>query len=343
MSGMRRTIGIIILVSVMVDPLAVIHGRPLILAHRGASGYVVEHTAEAYAMAHVMKSDYIEMDVVLSRDGIPILLHDLTLDSTTDVAERFPDRAREDGRFYAIDFDWEELATLRKWERFDPVTRRVVYPDRFPPFSGNFRLQTLEQSIQLIQGLNRSSGREVGICPELKSPAFHSAAGQDLTAATIAVLERYGYLQKGARCIIQCFDPSPLISLRSEYGDRVRLVQLIGENAWNEAAVDFDAMRTPDGLKRIAAYADGIGPHWPQMIRAVGRDEDGPIFMMQAAREAGLQVYPYTMRREGLPFRMTLDQLHRLFLIEQPVDGVFTDFPDLALELIHSLDTPPLP
>jgi glycerophosphoryl diester phosphodiesterase len=108
--------------------------HPIVIAHRGASGYLPEHTLAAKAMAHAMGAHFIEQDVVLSRDGTPIVLHDIHLDSTTDVAQAFPGRARDDGRYYAIDFDIEEIRELRVHERTHLGTGlgRAVYPGRFP-------------------------------------------------------------------------------------------------------------------------------------------------------------------------------------------------------------------
>ena len=133
--------------------------RPLVIAHRGASGYLPEHTLAAKALAHRMGADYLEQDVVASRDDQLIVLHDIYLDRVTDVAERFPGRARADGRFYARDFDTVELKQLRAWERMNE-DGTAVFPDRFPAKSGEFQLHTLSEELRFIRHLNARSGRE---------------------------------------------------------------------------------------------------------------------------------------------------------------------------------------
>src|SRR6266478_3317261 len=145
----------------------------IIIAHRGASGYLPEHTLEAKAVAHAMGADFLEQDLVLSMDGVPVVMHDIHVDTVTDVARRFPDRKRADGRYYAIDFTLAELKSLHITERFNPKTGRAVYEGRFPLWQSTFAIPTLEEELQLIQGLNRSTGRNVGIYPEIKSPSWH--------------------------------------------------------------------------------------------------------------------------------------------------------------------------
>ncbi len=159
--------------------------RFTVIAHRGAPGYLPEHTLAGVAMAHAMGADYIEQDVVLSRDGELLVLHDLTLDAVTDVAERFPGRERQDGRFYALDFDLAEIRTLRVHER-RRADGEPAFPGRFARSDVTFRVPTLREEIALIQGLNRSTGRDVGVYVEPKSPAWHRAEGRDLLAACLS-------------------------------------------------------------------------------------------------------------------------------------------------------------
>jgi len=139
------------------------HTRPIVIAHRGASGYLPEHTLAAKAVAHAMGAHFIEQDVVLSRDGTAIVLHDIHLDCTTDVAQRFPGRARSDGRFYAIDFDLQEIRQLRVHERTHPLTSAAVFPERFPVQTALFQVPTLAEEIDLLAGLDRSRGRRTGL------------------------------------------------------------------------------------------------------------------------------------------------------------------------------------
>ncbi len=308
--------------------------RLLVIAHRGASGYLPEHTLAAKALAYGMGADYIEQDVVLSKDDQPLVIHDIHLDTVTDVARRFPDRARDDGRFYAVDFTLAEIKTLRVHERIDLKTGRAVYPRRFPPRQAAFALASLAEEIELIQGLNRSTGRAVGIYTEIKAPAWHRRQGKDISRVVLATLRRYGYTRRDDRVFVQCFDPRETRRLREELNSQLKLVQLIGDNDWNEAEVDFDQLRTPAGIARIAEYADGIGPWLPHVV--AGRGDDGRLRitpLVETAHRHNLQVHPFTFRADALPeYATTFDELLEAFFVEAGVDGVFTDFPDLAVK-----------
>jgi glycerophosphoryl diester phosphodiesterase len=145
----------------------------IVIAHRGASGYLPEHTMEAKAAAHAMNCDFIEQDVVLSKDNVAVVIHDIYLDDVTDVATKFSNRKRADHRYYVIDFTFAELQTLTVFERFSPKTGAQLYPNRFPKGAGAFKLHSFEQELQLIQGLNKSTQKNIGIYPEIKDPEFH--------------------------------------------------------------------------------------------------------------------------------------------------------------------------
>lgn len=326
--------------------------KPWIIAHRGASGYTIEHTVEAYTLAHQQGADFIEQDVVLTRDGVPVVLHDIYLEVTTDVANRFPGRAREDGHFYAIDFDWDEIRQLEKQPPRDLVSGTIRYPKRYPDHSVRGRVMSLAQSLELIEQLNRETGRQAGIFPELKMPRFHASEGQDIAAVTMEVLEQFAYLDGARHWYLQSFDPQVLKLLREQYGESVRLVQLIGENHWLEAeGVDHEAMRTHEGLDRIADYANAIGPHWPQVLRNVEwiplepeNEQIDPEWewdrkvmdsetLVEAAHRRGLKVFTFTLRREGLPRWVGFEALHLKLFEESRVDGVFSDFPDQSKKI----------
>jgi glycerophosphoryl diester phosphodiesterase len=316
--------------------------RPLVIAHRGASGYLPEHTLAAKVLAHAMGADFIEQDVVMSRDGVPVVMHDIYLESTTDVAQRFPDRARADGRFYATDFELAEIRELRVHERStrDASGREVpVYPDRYPLQPGLFGVPTLAEEIRLISGLDRSRGRSTGLYIELKAPLRHGAEGLDIAAAILRVLEEEGYADRTEQVFLQCFDDRTLRRLRHELKTPLPLIQLIAENDWGEdSAVDYDHLQTACGLAEIATYADGIGP-WLEQIY-LGRTGSGVIRTSELAalaKEQGLLVHPYTFRQDALPEGMgSFDDLLDLFLVKLGVDGLFTDFPDLVAQYLAS-------
>ena len=199
----------------------------IIIAHRGASVYLPEHTLAAKAMAHAMNADFIEQDLVLSKDNIPIVIHDIYLDDVTDVSGIFPDKIRNDGRFYVIDFTFDELKKLAVFERFDPKTGKQIYPNRFPKGKGSFRLHSLQEEIELIQGLNKSTGKNSGIYPEIKAPEFHKKEGKNISEIVLQILADYGYKTKKDKCILQCFDAKELKRIRKELTSELFLVQLM--------------------------------------------------------------------------------------------------------------------
>lgn len=310
-----------------------------VIAHRGACGYLPEHTLAAKALAHAMGADYIEQDVVLTRDAVPIVLHDIYLDSTTDVAAKFPDRQRQDGHYYAMDFTLEEVRRLAVHERVAAKgdNRKAVYPQRFPPQHALFSVPTLAEEIDLISGLDESRGRSTGLYIELKSPNRHRQAGLDSPGAVLQVLREKGYDKRPDSVILQCFDDATLKQLRDTLESPLPLVQLIGDNSWGEdSAVDYDFLRTEEGLDYIAGYANGIGP-WLAHVY-LGRDGDGKARLhplLQQARARGLLVHPYTFRRDELPGGVdSFDELLDIFLQAPSVDGIFTDFPDLAVQYL---------
>jgi glycerophosphoryl diester phosphodiesterase len=322
----------------MVLALSAAGRPPIVIAHRGASGYLPEHTLAAKAMAHALGADYLEQDVVLTKDGVPVVLHDIHIDTVTDVARRFPARRRADGRFYAIDFTVAELKLLAASERFDPRTGTAVFAARFPVGRSSFQVPTLEEELQLVQGLNQSTGREAGIYPEIKDPAWHRRQGQDISRVVIDVLARYGYRTKADKAYLQCFDFEEVKRIRSELGYQGRLVQLIADSPQPGSATDHARLQTRQGLAEIAKVADGIGPSLGMVVR--GRI-DGQLQYSDLVKDAhalGLEVHPYTFRADALPsWADSFDELLRAFLVYAGVDGIFTDHPDKGVAFVKGL------
>jgi glycerophosphoryl diester phosphodiesterase len=309
--------------------------RFTVIAHRGASGYLPEHTLEGAAMAHAMGADCIEQDVVLTRDARLIVLHDLYLDAVTDVAKRFPGRERPDGRHYAIDFTLDEIQTLRAHERLEPGGE-PTFPGRFPPGDRIFRVPTLAEEIELIQGLNRSTGRNVGLYIEPKAPAWHATQGADLMSAVIGLLTAHGLAGRDDKVYLQSFDAEALRQARQELKTELKLVQLIGENSWGESATDFEYLRTEAGLREVAGFAQGIGPWLPHVIEI---QEDGSCDisdLIAVAHRVGLFVHAYTLRADQLPPAVGAIRDAVRILVEQVgLDGVFTDHPDQVIQAIQ--------
>jgi glycerophosphoryl diester phosphodiesterase len=309
----------------------VARAQPLIIAHRGASGYLPEHTLEAKALAYGLGADYLEQDVVATRDDRLIVLHDVHLDRVTDVATRFPDRHRPDGRYYARDFDLAEVRTLEARERRQADGLSAVYPGRFPTDRGRFRIPALEEEIEMILGLNAATGRRVGLYPEVKRPAWHREEGVDVGMLLLETLSRYGLSSRTDPVYVQCFDPAELKRIRVDLGSDLRLIQLLGENDWGESAADYDWLKSPAGLAQLTTTVDGIGPWLGQLAtHPAGGGKPVSSGLVDAAHAADLEVHAWTFRADELPPGFTrFDELVRWFAA-LGIDGLFTDFPDLA-------------
>ncbi len=302
--------------------------EPIIIAHRGASGYVPEHTLEAKAMAHAMQPAYIEQDVVLSRDEVPVILHDIHVDTISDVATRFPDRHREDGRYYALDFTLAELKQLRVCERFNVKTGQQVFPKRFPKGISSFQIATLKEELELIQGMNQSTGRHIGIYPEIKQPAWHLKEGRDISRIVLPILHQFGYKTKDDLCYLQCFEHDEVMRLRQELGWQGRLIMLMSGGKTGPGNTNFTHLRTAQGLAELAQVADGIGPEIGTIISAKRQVTD----LVKNAHAAKLQVHAYTLRVDELPkFANSADDLLDLLFNQAGIDGLFTDFPDIGV------------
>jgi glycerophosphoryl diester phosphodiesterase len=314
--------------------------RPLIIAHRGASGYLPEHTLEAKRLAHEMGADYLEQDVVATRDDQLVVLHDICLDRVTDVSTRFPGRARENGRYYVRDFELAEIRQLKVRERED-AKGKPVYPGRYAPRSGDFHVHTLTEELDCIAALNIDSGRNAGIYPEIKRPAWHREEGVDIALLMQKVLLDSPFAAPEAAVFVQCFDAAELRRLKAELGYHWALVQLLGENAWGESATDFDALRSVPGLTEVGRIAAAVGPWMQQLYTLDGFGTPVTTGLAERAHRVGLAVHAYTLRSDDLPpgFR-TFDELVRFCAMDLALDGLFTDFPDKAGDSLRALPGP---
>ena len=295
---------------------------PIVIGHRGASGYLPEHTTESAVLAHAMLADYIEQDVVLSKDGIPVVLHDLVLDDVTNAASVFPDRHRAAGHWFAMDFTLDELRRLTVTERRTPSRPWKDKGTRFPLESGGFRISTLAEHLQLIQGLNKTRPHQAGVYVEIKGPAEHRAAGLDLSSAVLKVLGEHGYKSADDRIYLQCFDEAEVRRLRNELKTQMLIIQLLSDPA--------DAEK----LKRIAEVADGIGVPLNHVLS--GKDKEGvPLLtdLVHNAHANALQVHVWTFRTDSLPaFVGSATEYLECLVVAGGVDGIFADQPDVVVQ-----------
>ena len=340
--------------------------RPLVIGHRGAHGYLPAHTLEGYALAIELGADFIEPDLVATKDGHLIASHEPNLIATTDVASRpeFAARRRSaviDGAtetgFFASDFTLAEIKRLRRVQDF---------ADRPQQFNGKFEVPTLEEIIALAKRKSAEKGRTIGIYPETKHPTYHKSIGLPLEKRLVAALAEAGWNQRDAPVFIQSFEQSNLKELRRM--TPVRLVQLVDANDVNaDGSLDFTApfdrpydwtvsgdprllartfgfFATDAGLREIKTYADGIGPWKRYIVSSVAAGLPGPGEasrtllpagdLIKRAHKAGLIVHTWTFRNEQR--RLVSDyagnpvneylQFYRL-----GIDGVFSDFADTAV------------
>lgn len=319
---------------------------PLVIAHRGASGYRPEHTLEAYELAIEMGADFIEPDLVITRDGVLVARHESELSRTTDVAghPEFADRRttrRIDGLeatgWFTEDFLLEEIKTLRTRER---------HPFRDHSRDGRFQLATFEEILDLAIRRSAEVGRTIGVYPETKHPSYFRSRGLPLEEPLLAALEKVGWTGRDAPVFLQSFETGNLRDLRSRTG--VRLIQLLDVEGqpWDLVSLgdsrSYQALATPEGLAWIATYADGIGPN-KRLIMPV--DADGrllsPTSLVEDAHQAGLQVHPWTLRSDPQFLAAGYDRPEREYemFYGLGVDGLFSDFPDLAVQVRRTLSS----
>ncbi len=287
---------------------------PVIIAHRGASGYLPEHTLEAYQLAMDLGADFIEPDLVLTKDGHLIARHDYYLSGTTDIADHpeFSDRKRVlDGRedWFVEDFTLAEIKTLLARQGFKG--RSKAYDDRF-------LIPTFDEILSLISDNEANSGRIIGVYPETKHPAHFKAIGLDFVKPLVAALKRFGYRCEDCPVFIQSFEPEILRQLRED--TRYRLIMLVYPQK------DDDPNAAPDvpsiSLEEAARFAHGVGPSKSLLLDEAGQDRG----FVTRAHDLGLLVHVWTIRDDAVaaPFQTAAEEYHRIFSLG--VDGIFTDF-----------------
>ncbi len=313
----------------------------LVIGHRGASGHRPEHTLESYTLAIEQGADFIEPDVVSTKDGILVARHENEISETTDVAAKFPQRKTEktiDGRkisgWFTEDFTLAEIKQLRAKERL---------AKRSHDHDGKFAIPTLDEVIELAKKEGVKRGRTIGVYIETKHPTYFRAIGLPLEPTLLKTLNTQGWKDFSAPVIIQSFELSNLREM-SQVTD-VRLVLLFDEG--DKRPFDFTSKRDqrtyqdllkPEELKRLAGFLYGIGPSKRLIVPA---DKTGrllkPTALVANAHQAGLRVHAYTFRSDpdylAEDYKGDPEKEYRQFA-ELGVDGVFTDFPDHAVKVL---------
>ncbi|XP_013166889.1 PREDICTED: glycerophosphodiester phosphodiesterase GDPD6-like [Papilio xuthus] len=329
--------------------------KPLVIAHRGASGYVPEHTLGAYALAITMGADYVEPDLVMTRDGHLVARHDNELGLTTDVATHpeFSDRFKTktiDGHemtgWFTEDFTLAEIKTLRAIERI-PETR----PGN-ARMNGIFQIPTFQEIINLVKSLEISQQRPIGLYPEIKHSTYFQGLNLPMEDLLVETFRKNGYIGSSAPVYIQSFEVNNLKYLKTITD--LKLLQLYESNPSDqpfdqvvaETGLTYADMAMPDGLKEVAKYAAAVGPDKSYIIP---RNQDNtlgePTSFVQDAHAAGLKVHPYTFRAENTflptefrskdPSKAAIGDLYgelRAF-IATGIDGLFSDQPDKAVAI----------
>jgi glycerophosphoryl diester phosphodiesterase len=344
---------------------------PLVIGHRGASGLLPEHTLEAYRLAIEQGADFIEPDLVLTKDGQMIARHEPMLDSTTDVASKFPASRKStrmvDGEsvtaYFANDFTLAEIKTL------GAVQARSGRPQQF---NGQYKVPTLDEVIALARSESTRLNRTVGIYPEIKHSTFSAGifganVFEDKLVATLHAT--YGN-NREVPVFIQSFEVSNLQYLRSK--TQIKLVQLIDADDVNaDGSMSlvapyrqpydfvvkgdprlFSDLLTATGMDFVKTYADAVGPWKPYLVKTVDdkvdRDGDGKITIndrrvdgstgvIERAHAKGLLVHTWTYRNDASGYGFKDPKLEMHYYIKLGVDGLFTDFPATGVEALDGL------
>lgn len=327
-------------------PMAIVKplSSPIVIAHRGASGARPEHTLAAYQIAINQRADFIEPDLVLTKDDVFVARHENDITGTTDVADHPEFAARKttkviDGEthvgWFTEDFTLTELKTLRAIERLPQLRPQNI------KFNGQFDVPTLSEIIALAKEQSQILGRTIGIYPETKHPSYFASIGKPMEARLAAELKAAGWDSADAPVFIQSFEVNNLKALKKL--TKIRLIQLMDATGGpaDKAVPSYAAMVTPAGLKAVSAYAYGIGPNKNMIWTGVA----APTTLVTDAHAVGLRVHPWTFRAENafLPavFRFRADPAKHgdidaelAAYLKLGIDGFFTDYPHIGVKAL---------
>lgn len=299
--------------------------HPLIIGHRGASGYLPDHTIEAYELAVAQGADFIEPDFVPTKDGYLFARHENELGRTTNVADVFPARktkkvieGREVEGWFSEDFTHDEMKMLRA---------RQPFAFRDQSHNDKYQIPTLAEVLALRASLAREHKRRIGVFPELKHPEHFRAMGHPVEGWLVQIMEAWALDRAGSPLIVQAFDASSVKAM-AEAMPHVPAIQLL----------TADADVSDAALVQIKGYADGIGPPKELIVPVKDGRTGKPTDLIARAHKAGLTVFPYTLRPEPafLPASYGGDSAREYCLFALlGADGIFTDTPDKALKAFH--------
>ncbi|MES2988214.1 MAG: glycerophosphodiester phosphodiesterase [Pseudomonadota bacterium] len=322
---------------------------PLVIAHRGASGERPEHTLIAYELAIKQGADYIEPDLVPTKDGYLVVRHENNIVETTDIAQhpefalrrttKIIDGVKETG-WFTEDFTLAELKTLRAVERLPQMRPANT------KFDGQAEIPTLEEVIALAKRATAETGRTIGIYPETKHPTYFASLGLAIEPKLLAALTAAGWDRADAPVFIQSFEVNNLKALHQQ--TKVRLIQLIKPITApaDGSYATYREMADPPALKQIAEYAYGIGPELSLILAPDGKTST----LIADAHAVGLKLHPWTFRAENAflntAYRTGTNPMEHGRLLEQiqffiglGVDGFFTDYPYIGVQARESLRT----
>ena len=326
---------------------------PLVIGHRGASGYRPEHTLASYELAARMGADYIEPDLVSTKDHVLVARHENEIGGTTNVGDHREFAGRKTTKtidgvavtgWFTEDFTLAELKTLRAKERLPEIRQENTIYD------GRFQIPTFAEVLRLRDRLSRQLHRQVGVYPETKHPTYFRSIGLPLERRVIRALSRAGLNEPKAPVYVQSFEPSNLVLMNNALGLRTRttfLTSATGAPYDTVAAghpVPYATLVSPPGLLTLKVGGiDGLGPDKNQVIpRRADNTLGTPTSLVRDAHAVGMTVHPYTFRAENtfLPvdyrkgtndadYGRAIDE--QVTFLRAGIDGVFTDQPDIGV------------
>lgn len=336
---LKRRSAFLILLAYVLSPISAT--AKLVIAQGGSSGYLMEHTLPSVAMAVTMDADIIKIDTILTADSEVIVHGSPYIGKATNVAELFPDKIRDDGLYYALDFTLEEIRqlTLR-----DPAER---FPQELQP---GLRIPTLEEELSLVRALNKSLGKSSLIAIEIKQAWLHHKEGKDPSRPVLSILKKYGYTGKTEISFLFSYDSIELKRIRKqllpEMEMQIKLVQLIDSNEGQETKTDewgewssynYDWMFSKSGLRSLSVSVAAIG--LPEYMLA---DSEGKLLLNDFVKNAqllGIMVFTFPIQKDGhlrVPFLKTFDEKLEFFYFSAGVDGIITDFCKDALHYLNN-------